>query len=445
MNAKSTSKIPRCYDSHVHLVPTGELDFTTDLHHLRGPHEVRDLKFASKRGDWLVGFGWDATDWLVPPHRRFLDDVFGSSPVSLSRVDGHCLWLSTESLKRVGLWLSRPTSNEDAKQHSLVRFIEFAEDGWPTGLVYEKAVDHVLELFPAWSGKNLKMLAQRGIEYFRKAGFTHLRDMQGGRDLWQALAELSDDKSLGAYLEINFHCPSVDQLEPFLAEINRARSEIRSNLRASAIKVYLDGAMGSEGAWLSTPYEQSTRRGFTLMTNDEFQHVLEHSWQAGVPVATHCIGDAALNMALTCAHRAKGSGVLHIEHCQMLNPRDVKLLEGLNVHCHFQPSHFLSDRKWLGAKLGARKEWCFPWGQFEASGCSFNFGSDSPIERPSLVSTRRALLEADQDGIRNITRDWKLPHTHPDRSFGEQCWTEVTEEGEVVRVILDGDLVFART
>ena len=91
--------IPRCYDSHVHWLATGEVLSLIDLTSIRSIEELksRSFKIIPNRADWILGFGWDQNLWRDKenPSLEILDQLFPFNPVAFSRVDGHCLWVNT--------------------------------------------------------------------------------------------------------------------------------------------------------------------------------------------------------------------------------------------------------------------------------------------------------------------------------------------------------------
>src|SRR5438552_3156350 len=99
-------EIPRCYDSHTHLLATGMMQKGLSLFHLKSADEVAQLKIELHhfRGDWLVGFGWDQNKWpdRKLPTRQILDQIFPDFPVAFSRADGHATWLNSKALELAG-------------------------------------------------------------------------------------------------------------------------------------------------------------------------------------------------------------------------------------------------------------------------------------------------------------------------------------------------------
>ena len=100
--------IANAFDSHVHWQGTGSFASRLKLHSVRTLEDLKSLKIqtTSMREEWLLGFGWDQhhfTDELKL-HRKTLDELYPGVPVTFTRVDAHSFWVSTEALKRAGLY-----------------------------------------------------------------------------------------------------------------------------------------------------------------------------------------------------------------------------------------------------------------------------------------------------------------------------------------------------
>ena len=168
------------------------------------------------------------------------------------------------------------------------------------------------------------------------------------------------------------------------------------------------------------------------------------TWAAGLAMGVHAIGDEAFHQIASLAHELweRGEqGYLHIEHAQMARPDSVALLDPDQTYLHMQPCHFLSDRRWLKDKLGELYSHCFPWHLFEKRQIPVYFGSDSPIEKPSLFDNIRAVEAAGESGIKKFEKDFINYQSLPKRFTRTQGYSEF-EQGKVSRVVLGGREVF---
>jgi predicted amidohydrolase YtcJ len=439
----NTIKIPRSYDSHLHLIATGEMHAMASLRGLTEPKELQNLKVQPQffRGPWLLGFGWD--QHLFPnqefPSRRDLDMWFPNIPVAFSRIDGHALWLNTCGLKQVGYF--RPVSEWNLPQGAVALS---DSEGMPTGVLLDRAMDLVFKTLPPLSATQTRQMIELAQQELNQAGFTHVRDMSGPPLQWEALVELEEAKELKLFVEQNFTFEAAELFEPTLERCLKAKKDRRKQIRARGIKFYLDGALGSEGAALSQNYQGRNHSGFLIWPREQIKEWVIKSWECGLEVSVHAIGDRASDLMVEVACELWESGhrgLLNLEHCQVMNPVSLSKLKGKSVNLYFQPCHWLSDRAWVDQKIPALKENLFQWRKAYELGLSHFWGSDTPIEKTSLAANFRALCES-QLFIPPYPDFWWKPHVHPDPTWGESCFTLFNEEtAQVEEVWFQGQRV----
>ncbi len=434
-------KIPNCFDSHVHWLETGASARRLSLSGLKKAEDVKtlDIKKENFLGHWLMGFGWDEHNWPrnSQAHRKILDEVF-DHPVCFYRTDFHALWLNTLALKEVGLYeknLSQKFSLDKGR-------IFEDEEGLPTGVLVEGAFSLVEERKPKASCEDIRCDLLKGMEIFNQAGFSHIRDfMAMDTPLEQAL-KIEKEGQLTLAVETYFYAQ-----DDFARSLNKAlevKSECSSEqLRFKGLKIFLDGALGLEGAYLSKNYKDSNHSGFLLFSFSELKERLEVAWEYDLEVAVHCIGDESshqLALATEALFKNNKKGKLHVEHGEVLRKETIRCFKKLGVRVHMQPCHFLTDKKWLYNKLGSFEN-VFNWSYLEEKDVKFDFGSDSPIESPSLFDTQKALKEAHKKGILPIKRDWWLYHSHEDSHWVSDTYTEVEDFKKIKRLVFKGKTV----
>jgi predicted amidohydrolase YtcJ len=427
-------KIPRCYDSHLHLLGTGMIEAGLKLFDLPSAEAVKNLKLQPShfRGEWLVGFGWDQNRWSEKefPTKKILDQAFPDFPVAFTRADGHAVWLNSKALEKIG---SLPA---DIAGGVIVR----DSQGFPTGIFIDLAKIYVDQFIPPPTEEQNRYFLDVALRYFHQRGFTHIRDMSGNESLWHLLQEREEQKTLFLYVEENFTCENISDYERALKEALIARKAESTHVRVDGIKFYFDGALGSQGAFLSQPYGGTDQRGLTLWPLNDVREVFLRTWKAGLAVSVHTIGDEAAHQILTVAVQVWREGIhgrLNIEHGEILRPETIALIQETKALVHMQPCHWLSDRRWLKEKLGPLHRYAFPWAKLQAEGISYQWGSDSPIEEASVLNNWRALSESPVEGIPALRGELLLAHSHRDMQWGHDCLSTF-ENGKVKEVVFDG-------
>jgi predicted amidohydrolase YtcJ len=163
-------------------------------------------------------------------------------------------------------------------------------------------------------------------------------------------------------------------------------SQSRFELRA--IKLFVDGALGSRGGLLFGPYSDDPGNSGLLLIDPKVLEAttaaaLKHGWQ----VCTHAIGDkgnAIVLDAYAAARQAVPEAVdprLRIEHAQVVRKEDVSRFAQLGVIASMQPSHASDDMRWADARLGpGRVDGAYAWRWFVDAGVTLAHGSDFPVE-----------------------------------------------------------------
>ncbi len=416
-------KIPhRAYDSHVHLLATGMVEKGLTLFHLKNLSDLESLSQhphynESFRGEFLVGFGWDQNQFRYSeaenkilekskspnypdfPSAALLDLYFPEIPVCLVRADGHVNWLNSVSLKKLG-WF------ESLRPDPMGGVILRDTKGFPTGIFFDLAKIEIDMQIPQLTPAQTQDYLISAFEIFQKAGFSHVRDMTGNWAQWRLLKQLENQGRLPLVIQQNFSIDVPKDLPEMIQNFLAEKSS--EQLIMGGIKIFFDGALGSQGAWISQPYA-GTRDHFgqTQFSVEQMHSMMSQIFSAGIPVCVHTIGDQAAHQIMLMYLQLKSQnipGKLHLEHVQLLRPETIELMKGQNVVCHLQPSHFLTDQSWLREKIPLLMPYLFQWRALEDAGIPFYFGSDSPIEKPSLPNNQKALIEAESWGIKNIKR-----------------------------------------
>jgi predicted amidohydrolase YtcJ len=448
-------KIQNLYDSHVHWAATGDSLSRLNLRQLQNENDVQNLKVKPHhfKGDWLTGFGWDQNLWTTNsqaarfPVRQTLDQYFGEHPVAFTRTDGHAIWLNSLALKQIGLLDQYDLATDKAKAGMSGGYIEVDASGNPSGVLVDMAMEVAMKAIPNFTAGQVKGHLKDAAQHFNANGFTHIRDLSCDLQQWQSSMELFRSNELNIAVEQFFHVLELENLEKTIQLVLALRPESHALLRLKGIKIYYDGALGSEGALLSEPYscKCSGPRGLALMPKTHLEQAIKIVWSAGLEIAIHAIGDEAAHHVAETAFRVRSSGisgVLNIEHLQMVRDETLDLLENTNVTIHMQPCHWLSDKKWASAKLGPMSKYLFRWSDLENREIPFYFGSDSPIEHSSLFDNIRALGDALDSGISSIKSSVVMKQSHPDQAWTPQTFTEI-EDGKVTRVEFCGKNIFS--
>jgi len=391
--------IPGFVESHAHFESLGRAAMILRLADAKSWDEIVARVAAAARdakpGEWILGRGWHQEKWNAPPEpsvRGFpvhaaLSRAAPDNPVVLTHASGHASMVNARALSTVGIIRDTP----DPEGGQILR----DADGEPTGLLNETAQDLVdagLDRFrkersqserDAESTRALELASQEALS----KGITTLVDAGETFDEIDRIAAFADSGKLGLRLYVMV----LDTLENLGAKLDTYRrvDAADGKLTVRAIKAYIDGALGSRGAWLLAPYaDLPSSTGLEVTPVAELRAIaklaLAHDYQLGI----HAIGDRGNREVLDLYRDALATVPdgkarrWRIEHAQHLDPADIPRFAKLGVVASMQAIHCTSDAPWVIPRLGEKRarEGAYVWRELVDSGAVVVNGTDAPVE-----------------------------------------------------------------
>jgi len=163
-------------------------------------------------------------------------------------------------------------------------------------------------------------------------------------------------------------------------------------LTVRAIKLFMDGALGSRGAALEAPYSDAPdSRGLYVTPPEEILRISTAALRRGIQVETHAIGDRGNRVvldqyekafaAVPAAVRPVADPRFRIEHAQVVAAADMPRFAKLGVIASMQTSHAISDMLFAPARLGPdRIAGAYAWRSMLNAGARLAGGTDAPVE-----------------------------------------------------------------
>jgi predicted amidohydrolase YtcJ len=415
VDLKGTIVFPGFADAHAHLADIGWRELNFDL---TGVPSVDALKArlreraARDAREWIVGMGWIESKWspAVFPTRRDLDAAVADRPVVLQRADGHAVVVNSRALELAGI-------GRDTRDPEGGRILRDAQTGEPTGMLIDAAMDLVNRLVPPPTDEELAVALETGASRSVRLGWTEL---QIAGTTWReidAICRLYRGGRLKLRLYAAVGGPGEDAER--LLSMGRDYRSCDPRLEVRAIKLYIDGALGSRGAALEEPYSDATdTRGLYVTPPEEIHRIAVAALRSGIQVETHAIGDRGNRVvldqyerafaAVPVAERPVADPRFRIEHAQVVTRKDMPRFAKLGVIASMQTSHAISDMLFAPARLGpARIAGAYAWRSLLDAGALIAGGSDAPVEQGDpLVEFYAAVARRTLDGYAGP--DWGL-------------------------------------
>ena len=384
VDGKGQVLIPGLIDAHLHVMGLGLAALTLDLSDTATLEEALERIAAFARDNpqrpWIIGRGWNQEKWGLGrfPTAAELDRAVADRPVWLERVDGHAGWANSAAMKAAGVGpgiANPPGGRVERVGRSMI----------PSGIFVDAAMALVTKAVPEPRPADRDAALIEAQAILHRSGITAAADMGTTIEDWQAFRRAGDVGRLTLRIMAYAAGPEAMTLiggsgpTPWLYD---------DRLRLNGVKLYLDGALGSRGAWLKKPYaDDPANTGLPLMSASQLRNTIVRAALGNFQIAVHAIGDAADAEVLAAfgevAASFTGDRRWRVEHAQIVDPADIAGFGRHGIIASMQPVHQTSDRLMAEARLGpARLAGAYAWNSIAATGAKLAFGSDAPVERP---------------------------------------------------------------
>ncbi len=398
--------LPGLTDAHLHLhhyaLSLQKIDCETNTKEecLR---RVEERVGKSKRGEWILGHGWNQNVWGNWPTASELDAIVPNNPVYLTAKSLHAAWANTAALKMANITASTPDPHNGQIQRD--------GRGNATGVLLETAMELVGNIIPQPTIEEIANAIEKAQSILWKMGLTGVHDFDR-RESFMALQQLHAQHRLKLRVLKNIPVELLDQA----FELGLRAGFGDDMLRIGNVKVFMDGALGPHTAAMFQPYiglGEENNRGILNMDGEE---LLEHgrkAAQVGLGMTVHAIGDRANHEVLNAYEQLRAyekenhlPALRHrIEHVQVIHPDDAARLGKMDIIASMQPIHATSDMLMADQFWGERSRLAYAMKTQLDFGARLALGSDAPVESPNpfwglhaAVTRRRADGSPSPDG-----------------------------------------------
>jgi predicted amidohydrolase YtcJ len=404
IDLEGKTMLPGLIDGHAHILGEGGKLENIDLMGTTSPEQIAE-KVAerinkSKKDDWILGRGWDQNSWQRKefPNKEQLDKIAKDNPVFLRRVDGHAAWANSIAMQLAGIDMV----SKDPEGGKIIR----DKKGMPTGVLIDNAIEIVNKVIPVLNDEDIERRLLLAMNECASLGLTEVHDMGVDDKTIQIYKKLIDEggNPIRIYAAIDY--PSDTWLQYLKSgPLNDYKDGM---LSVRAVKLYMDGALGSRGAAFFDAYsDDKGNRGLTMMGEAEMEKVCSDASDKGFQVCTHAIGDRANSITLDvygkilkAVTNSNADKRWRIEHAQILSIKDIPRFKMLDVLPSMQPTHATSDMDWAEDRIGnERIKGGYAWKSIIKTGSKIISGSDFPVEYVNpFYGIYSAITRQDQKG-----------------------------------------------
>ncbi|HWT13659.1 MAG TPA: amidohydrolase family protein [Allosphingosinicella sp.] len=405
LNGRGRTLLPGLIDAHGHVMGLGmgalQLDLSDTNSLEEAQRRIAEYAAANPTPRWIVGRGWNQERWGLGrfPTAADLDAAVRDRPVWLERVDGHAGWANGAAMREAEVTATTQAPDGGRIERSGRN---------PSGIFVDAAMALVERAVPPPLPLHRDRALARAQELLLANGLTAVADMGTTAEEWNVMRRAGDAGQLN--FRILSYASSIDDL---LAVAGTRPSPwlYDGRLRMVGVKLYLDGALGSRGAWLKQPYRDAPgQRGLPLATDTVLKNLMSRAAMDRFQVAVHAIGDQANAVLLEAIEELsdtyRGDRRWRIEHAQIVDPADLPRFARHGIVASMQPVHQTSDMHMAEARMGLeRLQGAYAWRSMIDNRVPLAFGSDFPVESPNPFHGLAAAISR-EDSAGNPPGGW---------------------------------------
>ena len=394
LNADGKTILPGFIDAHCHFYNLGVQLQKVDLVGTTSFKEVVSKVTAfqeDKNVTFITGRGWDQNDWELKefPSKDTLDILFPNTPVALTRIDGHAMIVNQKALDMSGIKASTQVSGGEIE----------VKNGKLTGILIDNPMSLVRKVIPSINKEEQISALLDAQKICFDYGLTTVDDAGLSIQQYNLIDSLQQtgDLKMRIYGMIS---NTNDNLDYYLDKgiIKTDRLNIRS------VKVYADGALGSRGAVLKSPYsDKDNHFGAMVIGVEDFKSLASRIAKSDYQMNTHAIGDSANAVVLKTYDnllKTDSNRRWRVEHAQVITNNDFDYFSK-NIIPSIQPTHATSDMYWAKDRLGdERITGAYAYKTLLDQAGIVALGTDFPVERVSpFLTFYAAVARQDTSGF----------------------------------------------
>ncbi|MDJ0836215.1 MAG: amidohydrolase [Acidobacteriota bacterium] len=404
--------LPGFIEGHAHLLSMGEAQMKLKLGQAKTWDEIVNMVAEAVKqaqpGEWILGRGWhqekfdpmpEVTVEGYPVHDK-LSAVSPDNPVLLTHASGHALFANAKAMELGGV--------DDKTANPAGGKIVRDDKGRAIGVFEENAERLIRRAHGAYESKKTPeqhMAAKRkaldlAVQECLAKGITSFQDAGSSFSDIDLFKQAADEGKLNMRLWVMLG-ESNENLKAKAAEY-KLTGYGNGHLTVGGIKRYIDGALGSRGAWLLEPYSDLANHvGQKVMPLETLAETANIALETGLQLCTHAIGDRGNREVLDVYEKvlAGQKKRWRIEHAQHLHPEDIPRFAKMDVIASMQGVHCTSDAPFVVKRLGEERarSGAYVWRGLLDSGAVVTNGTDAPVEDVDPLPSYYAMLTRKQD------------------------------------------------
>jgi predicted amidohydrolase YtcJ len=158
-----------------------------------------------------------------------------------------------------------------------------------------------------------------------------------------------------------------------------------SFLKMGSIKLFADGTLGAQTAWMRRPYlDKPSTRGVPVLDEKTLTRFVQKAAAGGMQVLVHAIGDACIDAVISAFETVTSPGnnpLRHgIIHCQITTADLLERMARNKILALVQPIFLEDDMHIVESRVGqCLASTSYAWGSMHKAGIPVSYSTDAPV------------------------------------------------------------------
>ena len=378
INAAGKTLMPGFNDTHIHLWKVGNLKtYMLDVRGVQSLDEMlsmlQDYERQYPDAAWITARGFNEALWKDGkiPTAKDIDNVIREKPVYVIRTCAHIAVANSKAIELCGITKATATPAGGV--------IGKDDSGRPNGIFSETALGLIANHVPAYTKAQLKVMVKAAREELYEYGITAATDPAVDPLLLEAYFEMNDDRELGFRLNtLPIILPDGGE-KPYPVPAKFSSPFFNVN----TVKFFSDGGLSGKTAALKKHYKDSPEQGVLRLKEQQYLQLCKAVMQNGLGIATHAIGDAAIEVVIKIykqLHADFPSLIKRIEHLGLPEEKHLQDMQAYNIAASMQ-TIFINElgKNFIKYLDEAYLQQCYPVKSVLQHGILTALSSDAPV------------------------------------------------------------------
>lgn len=406
--------LPGFNDSHLHIASVGDSISSCDLTSARSIDDIIEIgrKYIKENKGLtaLYGRGWNQ-DYFVSGEKRLinrfdLDKISTEIPIVFDRVCIHVAVGNSKAVEMLGV-------DENTVVDGGV--IELGDDNKPNGVFNENATALIRSAIPNKSDEDIEKEFLLGANYALSVGITSIQSCdimsKEFKKMFDIINNIYADEKTKLRYGYQYNFQDINDFKTYLQTEHKYGAYDEKFLSKGALKLFKDGSLGARTALMLDDYKDAPGvRGVAALSDEQLQDLVDLATENGIRVATHAIGDGAVESVINAYEKTMKDGnnnLRHgIVHCQISSMEQLNRIAKLNIPVMYQPIFLDYDIQIVEDRVGKElASTSYAFNTLYKLGAPISMSSDSPVENcnpfPNIYCavTRMRLDQSPEGGL----------------------------------------------